>query len=120
VRGRDAVAGWCRWVGAVQGAQVRRCRRTGAGVAELRRRRPSPPCAAHRPPPPCTAPPPPSLPLTGAASAGKEKGRRRLGFRAAAVGFLWGSPSVREWLRPGALDGRVGTRGGIAAATARG
>jgi hypothetical protein len=23
VRGRDAVAGWCRWVGVVQGAQVR-------------------------------------------------------------------------------------------------
>jgi hypothetical protein len=43
----------------------------------------------------------------------------RLGFGSAARALI---PGARFWerLRPGVLDGRAGTRGGIAAAAARG
>jgi hypothetical protein len=48
--GCDAVAGRRRWVKVVQGAQLHRCRCSGAGLAELRRRWPSPPRVAPSPP----------------------------------------------------------------------
>jgi hypothetical protein len=102
--GCDAVVGQRRWVEAVQGAQLRRCRRSGAGLAELRRRWPSPPRAAPSPP----------LLLVQRRWEG-EAGR--LGFGSAARALI---PGARFWerLRPGVLDGRAGTRGGIAAARA--
>jgi hypothetical protein len=79
------------------------------------RRRRHPPRSAPSPPPLCTAPPRPSLPLSGAAMAKREKGRGWLGLRAAAVGFLWGGPRVRERLRPGLFGVQARTHGGIAA-----
>jgi hypothetical protein len=116
--GGDAVAGWCRWVGAVQGARLRRCRRTGAGsMKRLRRRRPPPPLrAARRRPPPRAAPPPlpPSSPLL-VRRRRKWRTRGRLGFRGAAAGALIRGAGARARLRPGLFGVRAGTRGGITA-----
>jgi hypothetical protein len=110
------VVGWCRRVRAVQDERRRRSRRTGRRPGEA-------PVAAAASSSSlgswssssCTAPPPPSLPLFGAATAEREKGRGWLGLRAATVGFLWGGPKVRERLRLGLFGVRARTRGGIAA-----
>jgi hypothetical protein len=113
VRGCDAVAGRRRWVDAGQGTQLHRCRRSGAGLAELRWRRPSPPRAARRPPPPHAAPSPPLLLVRRR----RKREAGRLGFGGAARALI---PGARVWerLRPGVLDGRAGTRGGIVVARA--
>jgi hypothetical protein len=88
----------------VQDGRLRRGRRSSAGMAELRRRRPSPLHAARRPPPPraapapappplsCAAPPPPSLPLSSAATAVREKGARVARVSGGGRGVLMGRP----------------------------
>jgi hypothetical protein len=88
----------------MQGAQLRWCHRSGTGLAELRRRWPSPPRAAPSPP----------LLLVRRRREG-EAGR--LGFGGAAGALI---PGARVWerLRPAVLDGRARTRGGIAVARA--
>jgi hypothetical protein len=110
-KGLDAVAGRCRWVGAVQGAWQRRGRRTGRRPGEAPGRGGGVLLLL--------------LVLTSSFSSSlcgggeRETGASRV-WGEAASGFLCGGPRVRGWLRPGVLDGRAGTRGGIAAAAARG
>jgi hypothetical protein len=96
-------------VGAVQGERLRQGRRSGAGVVELR-------CGDSLLLALLFSSTPFLSSSAGAAMAGREK-QERLGFGGEARVLILGA-RVREWLRPGVLDGWVGTRGGIAAARA--
>jgi hypothetical protein len=93
----------------VQGARLRRCRRTGAGAVMLWVASVSSSLSSSPPPP-----------LSGAATAEGKQGRGWLGFRAAAVGVVIHGAGVRVRLRPRLFGVHAGTRGGIAVRRERG
>jgi hypothetical protein len=104
------VAGWCRWVGAVQGAWLRRCHRSGAGLVEVLRRGGGVPLLAvlllllFLP-----------LLLFWCGDGARRKATGVARVSRLRLGLLIRGARAGVRLRPGNLGVRAGTRGGIAA-----